>query len=91
VSSLCALAVSGGMYARGASPSQSPSQMKVNVFRSVEGSTLRGEDADRATLFRFASFLPLDRAPVFRELRPDEVHERTHASRAAKIGMGQHP
>jgi hypothetical protein len=61
-------------------PSQSPSQMKVGLFRSVEASTLGGEDADRATLFRFASFLPLDRAPVFYELRPDEVHERAHAS-----------
>ena len=49
------------------------------------------EDADRAASFRFADFLPLDRAPLFCELRPGEIHEGAHARRAAKIGMGQHP
>jgi hypothetical protein len=46
------------------------------------------EDADRVTLFRFRSFLPLDRAAMFCELRPDEIHKSAHARRAAKIGMG---
>jgi hypothetical protein len=44
-----------------------------------------------ATSFRFSNFLPFDRTAMFREFRPDEIHERAHASGAAKIGMGQHP
>jgi Flavodoxin-like fold len=46
------------------------------------------EDADWATSFCFLKFLSFDRAPMFCQLRPDEIHERAHARRAAKIRMG---
>jgi len=45
-------------------------------------------DPDSAISFSFTKFLPFDHAPMFRELRPDEIHESADASRAAKIGMG---